>query len=257
MEPAHNPNLALLELAVSRLGDLADEFVFLGGCVTGLLIDDAAAPPIRETIDVDVIVQVLSRREYYALAERLRKQGFSEDTSDDAPVCRWRNGCVILDVMPADPAILGFGNAWYAAAMENADKIQLPNGRLIRIVSPPFFLITKLEAFDGRGHGDYQMSHDIEDVVAVIDGRSTIIDEVRDAPQSLCEALSDIFQEILGDARFVDAVYGHMPTDEASQARVPFILERIKQIANATSDRHRADSKTDNQPKNKKPPGHP
>ncbi len=80
-----NPNLALLELAVDSLDALVDEFVFLGGCATGLLMNDAAAPPIRETIDVDVIVHVLSKSEYYALAERLRERGFSEDSSDDAP----------------------------------------------------------------------------------------------------------------------------------------------------------------------------
>jgi hypothetical protein len=100
-----NPNLQLLESAVASLGELVNEFVFLGGCATGLLIVDAAAPPVRETIDVDVIVQVLSRGEYYFLCDRLRQQGFREDTSEAAPICRWTNGKVILDVIPADPAV--------------------------------------------------------------------------------------------------------------------------------------------------------
>ena len=66
MNSISNPNLLMLEVAVVSLGVMLDEFVFLGGVATGLLIDDVAAPPIRETIDVDVIVQVLSKREYYA-----------------------------------------------------------------------------------------------------------------------------------------------------------------------------------------------
>lgn len=89
MKRVNNPNLLILETVVHRLGSLTEEFVFLGGCAAGLLITDAAASPVRETIDVDVMVQVLSKQEYYALAERLRARGFSEDSSEGAPICRW------------------------------------------------------------------------------------------------------------------------------------------------------------------------
>lgn len=47
-----NPNLDILIRAVDQLGDLADDMVFVGGCATGLLITDQAAPPIRITKDV-------------------------------------------------------------------------------------------------------------------------------------------------------------------------------------------------------------
>ena len=193
MKRLNNPNLQMLETAVHRLGALVDEFVFLGGCATGLLIVDPAAPPIRETIDVDVIVQVLSRAEYYALAERMRDLGFKEDTRDDAPICRWTDGQVILDVMPTDPAILSFGNQWYAPAMMHALEMALPSGKIIRMVSAPYFLITKLEAFEGRGKGDFQMSHDVEDMIAVLDGRPLIVDEVLASETMLRAALADRF----------------------------------------------------------------
>lgn len=55
-----NPNIEMLEIAVERLGKLIDEVVFLGGCATGLLLTDPAAPPIRVTRDVDVMVEVAS-----------------------------------------------------------------------------------------------------------------------------------------------------------------------------------------------------
>lgn len=100
MEGRQNPNIEILELAVARLGKLADEMVFLGGCATGLLITDKAAPPIRATLDVDAIVQVASQAEYYQLAGRLRERKFQEDTSGNAPICRWVGDGVILDVMP-------------------------------------------------------------------------------------------------------------------------------------------------------------
>lgn len=231
MKRASNPNLLLLETAVLRLGPLIDEFVFVGGCATGLLITDAAAPPVRPTIDVDVIVQVLSKTEYYALSDRLRDLGFREDSSDEAPICRWTDGHIILDVMPTDPEILGFGSEWHAMAMDHAMEYVLQQGRSIRMVSAPYFLITKLEAFDGRGGGDYQLSHDVEDLLAVIDGRPGIVNEVAASEAVLQEELAGRFRRLLDDPRFLDAVPGHLPPDETSQARVPIVLDRIKQIA--------------------------
>jgi predicted nucleotidyltransferase len=231
MAREQNPNLEILMLAVDRLGDLAEEMVFVGGCATGLLITDPAAPPIRMTRDVDAIIQVVSHGEYYQLSEKLRALGFKEDTSDEAPICRWEADKVILDVMPTDTKILGFGNKWYAPAAANADLIPLPSGKIIRMVSAPYFLITKLEAFDGRGGGDYLMSHDIEDIVAVLDGRPEILDEVRQADPVLVQELSERFRSLLQEDRFVDAIAGHMPAGATSPSRVPIILNTIKEIA--------------------------
>ncbi len=205
--------------------------VFLGGCATGLLITDPAAPSIRVTRDVDAIVQITSRIEYSRLSKKLRAQGFKEDISEDAPICRWIAENVILDVMPTDPEILGFGNRWYQAAMEYSEKINLPDDKAIQMVSAPYFLITKLEAFDGRGNGDYLLSHDIEDLIAVLDGRPETIDEIKQVDIKLVKALSGRFNSLFHDSRFVDSISGHLPSDEASQARAAFILEIIKKIA--------------------------
>jgi hypothetical protein len=180
---------------------------------------------------VDAIVQVVSQADYYQLSEKLRAKGFSEDTSDDAPICRWVADLVVLDVMPTDTKILGFGNKWYAPAAEKADIVQLPSGKSIRMVSAPYFLVTKLEAFDGRGKGDYLASHDIEDLIAVLDGRSAIVDEVKNTEPDLKIELSERFQGLLKSARFVESISGHMPSDETSQARVAAIMGKIKYIA--------------------------
>lgn len=231
MARIQNPNLEILTLAVNQLGDIADDMVFLGGCATGLLISDPAAPPIRVTRDVDAIVQVLSRAEYYNLSEKLRGHGFKEDTSEDAPICRWLGGEIILDVMPTNEEILGFGNIWYQKAIEHEFSVQLSEAKKIRVVSPPYFLITKLEAFRGRGRGDYMLSHDIEDIVAVLDGRSEILDEIKIADTVLVHELANRFQELLKDQKFLDSISGHMPTDEASQARVSGIVGTISRIS--------------------------
>ena len=71
-----NPNIEILTMAVDRLGPVADELVFLGGCATGLLITDPAAPLVRVTTDVDVITEVASLRDYYQLADKAASERF-------------------------------------------------------------------------------------------------------------------------------------------------------------------------------------
>jgi hypothetical protein len=137
MYSAQDPNIQMLESAVAQLGELADRMVFLGGCAIGLLITDTAAPPIRETDDVDVITEIASLDEYYRLAEQLREKKFQEDQSPGAPICRWVSGGLILDVMPTSEEILGFSNEWYVPAMADARKITLPSGKKITMVTAP------------------------------------------------------------------------------------------------------------------------
>ena len=225
-----NPNLNILMLTVEKLGSLCDEMVFLGGSTTGLLITDKAAPPVRETKDVDVIVEVTTLADYYKLSKKLRALEFKEDQSDSAPLCRWVAEDLILDVMPTDSKILGFSNVWYQIAMSEAIDFTLPNEKTIKIVTAPYFLATKIEAFEGRGHGDYLLSHDMEDLISVIDGRPELIEEVKLCDDKLRKFLSDRFSALLNDSRFIEALPGKVPGDESSQARVPIIMERLKML---------------------------
>ena len=230
MHKERNPNIQILEMAVAYLGPLADDMVFLGGCATGLLLTDIAAPPIRVTQDVDVITEVASLADYHRLSGQLRKRGFKEDQSSDAPICRWVAAGVVLDVMPTRPEILGFGNEWYQPALDAAVGVELPSGKRIRMVTAPYFLATKLAAFIGRGMGDYVTSHDIEDIVAVLDGRPEIVNEVRQVNETLRKHLMARFAALLRDKNFVAALHGHLPGDTASQARAPLVMERITGI---------------------------
>lgn len=81
-------NIESLTIIAHRLGNLCDEVTFVGGCVTGLLITDKAAPDVRFTVDVDCIINVITRTDYYALAEKLRQKGFKELMSGNHPICR-------------------------------------------------------------------------------------------------------------------------------------------------------------------------
>ena len=96
---------------------------------------------------------------------------------------------VILDVMPTDPKILGFGNRWFALAYKASEWTTLPSGKRIRLLPAPYFLATKFETFDCRGENDYLISLDMEDIVTVLDGRSEIVFEVQQAGEELKDYL--------------------------------------------------------------------
>src|SRR5713226_2508369 len=213
-----DPNRQLLLSAARLLRPLLEELVFVGGCATGLLITDSAVPGVRATIDVDAIAEITSYGKYVQFAERLREVGFTEDASEGAPLCRWRNAEVILDVMPLDEQILGFSNRWYREAMHAAELRMLETSLQIRSITAPFFLATKLEAFKGRGRRDYFASHDLEDLLSVIDGRPELLEEVRDAPDDLRAYLVLEFNRFLREPRFIDSLPGHLLPDAGSQS---------------------------------------
>jgi hypothetical protein len=221
-----DPNLRLLEEAPTKLAPFLREIVFVGGVTLGLLITDRAAAPIPSTDDVDVIAEILTYVDYIAFSERLRKAGFSEDMSEEPLTCRWFHGKLKLDVLALTKEVLGYINLWYESALRHATSFLLPGGQSIRLITAPYFLGTKMEAFRGRGQMDFQASHDLEDFVAVIDGRSTILKEIADSPSDVREYLADSARSLLSESRFLDAVPGFV----LDYGRVPLILDRLNQL---------------------------
>jgi hypothetical protein len=225
-----NSNIELLKEVARHLGPLLSEVVFVGGCTTGLFITDAAAAEVRPTFDVDVIAEITSYADYATFSERLRALGFREDTSKGAPLCRWLIDGMKLDVMPIEEKILGFTNRWYRAAMDTAQQIELEPALRIRVVTAPYFVATKLEAFRGRGHGDYTSSHDLEDLLAVVDGRGEIVAEIAGAG-TLKSHIATEFQTLLDTRAFIDALPGYLLPDAGSQSRLSILLTRLKAIS--------------------------
>lgn len=227
----NEPNVVLLERVAEQLGRaLLEQLVFVGGAVAGVLITDPALPEIRPTQDVDVICSVIARSDYHELGRQLRQRGFQEDSRPDAPLCRWCINDLILDLMPAQSEILGFSNRWYPLALETAQLQGLPSGRSIRVVTAPVFLATKLEAFHGRGKADYLFSHDLEDMMAVVDGRASLLEECRLSPPELRNDLAAQFRDLLNTPAFLEALPAFLPPDQASQQRLPDVLMVLQAI---------------------------
>ena len=221
-------NVDMLLAAARAFDDLRDELVFVGGAVVDLLVTDPAAPAARFTDDVDVVVEVTTQVEWYALADRLRRLGFREDRREGAPLCRWLHGTLAVDVMPEIEKVLGFASRWYGIARSESDQVGLPDGSRIRVVRAPLFLAMKLEAFASRGGGDFVASHDVEDVIAVVDGRLSLAFEVAESPGAVERFLRERFEAWLADPAFLDAVAGHLPSDAASQERAEVVVARMR-----------------------------
>ena len=229
---AADPNRNLLRVVAEALGPLRERVVFLGGAAAGLLITDPASDPVRPTDDVDVIGEVATRTQYQTVLRReLIGRGFAEDTSEGAPLCRWVVRGVRVDGMPTNASILGFANRWYPQALLDAVRCELPGSIVINVVTAPLFVATKLEAFRGRGRGDYAASHDLEDVIAVVDGRPALCTEVESAAVAGRRYLAEVLAELLASDAFVEALPGHLRSDPASQARLPIVIARLRQLA--------------------------
>ena len=177
---------------------------------------------------MDLIIDT-DRAGYYAFGEKLRGQGFREDTDPRAPLCRWVVDGVTVDVMPIDPAILGFTNVWYAGA-HDAPSILASGGGSIRFLDAPRFSATKLESFASRGNGDLY-HHDLEDFIALVDTRVELLDEVRRAEAELREFIANETASLLARPSFLEALPGHLNGDGASQARLPGLLARLRALA--------------------------
>lgn len=228
----NDPNVAMLERVVRSLGpELCSQFVFVGGAAAGLLITDLALPPIRRTDDVDIVTNAETFAGYYRYEDQLRGLGFVQDQSPDAPVFRWHVDGVAVDLMPTQEAIMGFTNAWYRMGVATAQTLTPPSGVPIRDLSAPEFIATKLEAFYGRGAGDYLFSHDMGDIISVIDGREPLLSECQSSLSPLRAYWAAQFQHLLTDRRFVDALAGQLPPDGASQARLPDLMIKIQHIS--------------------------
>jgi len=221
--------ITMLEQTAAALGtEILASSAFVGGCVVGLLLsDEFTKEQVRATDDVDLIVDVLNYAAYAKLSEDLRARGFKESMHESIQ-CRWRLGELIVDVMPTDEKILGFTNRWYAKAIESAVWHELPSGHRIRVVNAPYFLATKIEAFRGRGNNDYLTSRDIEDIVALVDGREELLGEIAEVGEPLQTYVKEAIGEFLKNGDFE---YSVQSAGKSNDGRAEVIFSRFDALA--------------------------
>lgn len=133
--------------------------------------------------------------------------------------------------MPTKSDVLGFSTEWYAEAFQSAKPFPVPGGPVIRLVTPPYFLATKLAAFHDRGRQDPMISHDLEDIIAVVDGRASLVTELECASPQVRAFVAAAWQGLLETGGVPALLEAHLGSDEASQARAGLVLSRIEAMS--------------------------
>lgn len=221
-----DPNLPHLRRVAEALGDLREQVVFLGGAVAGLLVTDPLADSVRATRDVDAVVNA-DWIAFHRIEEQVAQRGFARDASSEV-ICRWvhKASGLLFDLMPVQPEVLGFSNRWYPYAVESAAFVDLGDGLSIRLVSAAAFVATKLEAFASRGGGDFLTSHDLEDVMNIVDGRDELATEMTAAPAELREAVAAAFTQLLANPDFANVLPGLIAEPE----RAGLLMDRMRNL---------------------------
>ena len=222
-----DPNLQLLLAMASALGPLRERLVFVGGCATGLLVTNPAAADVRATEDVDAIIEVRTLAAYHALRPLLMQRGFQQTMQDNTPPFRWFWKRLQLDLVPLDETVLGFANRWYAPGFDAAIERALTPQIKLRHLTAPYFLATKFEAFNDRGAGDVYLSHDLEDILVVVDGRAELLAELARAEAPVLAYVTQQTAALLKHPSFLNALPGLV----LQPMRVGTVLERLQAIA--------------------------
>jgi predicted nucleotidyltransferase len=212
---SHHANITRIKAVSNALGPLKNEVVFVGGATVSLYADRRAIE-VRPTDDVDIVVEIATRHEYAELEEQLRKMGFKNDITAKF-LGRYLLPGIIVDVMPTNEAILGFSNIWYEGGFKNAVDYIIDDQHTVKIFSAPYFIASKLQAFKNRGNNDGRISTDFEDIIFVLDNRSTIWEEMKNAEDEVRKFLLEEFN-ILHNHKYIEewiaahAGYGSPPS---------------------------------------------
>lgn len=224
-------HINMIENVAHALGsDLCKKVTFVGGCTTGLLLTDTfTLEQVRFTDDVDLIVNVITYTKYTELKESLKSRGFEEPglQDEDYPYCAMNLGNLRVDFMPDENSPVGPTNRWFSEARKNAKEYALPSGTIINLVTPEYFIATKLEAFKGRGNGDVLSSQDVEDILTVVDGREELLTEIENSPSEVKEYISSEIKRLKIDPYIDHAIQ----TAGNEQGRIDLIFERLEKLA--------------------------
>lgn len=221
-------NIVRLKAVANILSGFKEEIVFVGGATVSLYSSRPELTTIRATDDIDVVVELVSTGEFYRLQEELLLLGFQHDR--DAPIIsRYLYHGLKVDFMPTDPAILGFTNRWYEEGIRQKIKVDLDTATSVYIFSAPYFLASKMEAFLGRGKGDLFASHDLEDIIYLLDHRPTIWEEIMTSPETVKTYLLKQFGTLGQHALFEEALLGHVEQQDA-MLRVKRIITLLKEL---------------------------
>ena len=88
----------------------------------------------------------------------------------------------------------------------------------------PIFIATKWDAFLDRGHADYLGSHDLEDIIAVVAGRSELAAELVTTDDGVRTWLAERADDFLSHELADYAIQGALP----DASTIPQLLDDVR-----------------------------
>lgn len=216
-------NIGVVAEVAEALKGLREDMVFVGGAVISLYADDPAADEIRPTQDVDVTMAILNLHHWQELQEKLRGLGFHPDPFGHA-TCRYIYKDIAVDIMAAEDGLFGPSNRWYKIGFEDI-RVAKVKDQEINILSAPCYLSTKFEAFNSRGK-DCRTSHDMEDIIYVIDNRISIVEEVNTTDERIHSFLKNELLKIVNNGLLTEVLIAHLHPLMAAE-RIQIVEEKI------------------------------
>ena len=200
-------NIAVVAEIALALKELKDQVIFVGGSVVSLYTDDPAADDIRPTADIDITVKLMNQGNYLQMQKHLGNLGFKLDMTGHS-ICSYKYKDIPVDIMSTEDMPLIPSSTWFKLGLDTLQTVKANNVD-IQILSAPYFLATKFKAFNDRG-GDYRTSHDIEDIIYILDNRLNIVNEVNQADLEVKEFIKSEFQKIIDNNALEEIIAAHV-----------------------------------------------
>jgi predicted nucleotidyltransferase len=210
------------------LQELRKKVVFVGGAVINLYNDDLAAEAIRPTEDIDMTLKLESYYEWTKIQERLLELEFFPDPFGHA-ICSYTFKGISIDIMTAEDSVIGETNSWYMPGFKDLKTVLIQNNISIQILSAPYFLATKFEAFKNRGFNDYRCSHDFEDIIFILDNRTTIVNEILSADEKVKKYIKEELQILTNHKNAIEILSMHIHPSIVRE-RFELLMEKINFI---------------------------
>lgn len=141
-------------------------------------------------------------------------------------------GNLQVDFLPDDESALTFTCQWYKAGLAHAISHPLGDGVSIKLLSAPYFIATKIDAYFGRGNNDLLASKDIQDIFSVIDGREELVSEVQKSDIKLQKYIAEKLQCF---SQHNDFDYVLQSASNGEKGREEVIRERVGELLKVLS----------------------
>ncbi len=120
-----------------------------------------------------------------------------------------------------------FSNRWYAKGIETAVETELEERLVIRRLTPPLFIATKLEAYRGRGNNDLISSRDAEDILSIVDGTTELVSDIVKHKPEIRNYIAKQIGDILDDPNFEHFSAGNV---RGPEGRIDIVHNRLVAI---------------------------